>query len=282
VIRLPLPERTFPAVPLADAGRLWRLSRRTTVLRALLAVGALALLVALLVGSLTLRTRPTSYFARGGGGIAVVDFSKSIDTRAYRRTAQILRTLADSDQRLGLVAFSDDAYEMLPPGTRGDEVRPMLRFFETSGGALSLASRTTPWTSAFLGGTNIGEGLRAARLAFERTHTGPGSVLLVSDLDDSSTDIPLLTEEIGRYRDAGIRLRVAPLFPTPENLALFTGLAGRDAVLGSRELLDNSKVAEHQSVVGAFPTWLFLGGLALLLAVALNERLTRRLEWARA
>jgi hypothetical protein len=280
-MRVALPERTFPSVPLADAPPLWRTSRRTAVLRALLALVLLGLLVVLLVGSFALKTRPTSYFAKGGGGIAVVDFSKSIDPRAYRRTAQILKTLADSDQRLGLVGFSDTAYEMLPPGTRGDEVRPMLRFFETSGGALTLASRTTPWTTAFLGGTNIGEGLRAARLSFERTGIRNGSVLLVSDLDDASTDLPLLTDEIGRYRDEGIRLRVAPLFPSAQNLAFFTGLAGADSVLGSRELLDNSKVAEHQSVVGAFPTWLFVTALVLLLLVAANERLTRRLEWAR-
>jgi hypothetical protein len=34
-------------------------------------------------------------------------------------------------------------------------------------------------------------------------------------------------------------------------------------------------------VVGAFPTWLFVTALVLLLLVAANERLTRRLEWAR-
>ena len=279
MIQLRLPERASgQSVPLADAPQIWSVSRRTTILRVLLAVVLLGLVVSLLVSSLRLKTRPTSYFAEGGGGLAVIDFSKSIDPRSYRRMSTILRTLADSDQRLGLVAFSDDAYMMLPPGTRGDEVRPMLRFF--SGKEFtSLASISTPWSSAFLGGTQISNGLKAARLEFEREHVKNGSVLLISDLDDSSTDIPALTQELTTYRREGLRLRIAPLFPSPENLAFFTSLAGQDSVLGSRELLDNSKVAERQSVVGSFPKWLFFGGALVLLGVGLNERLTRRLEW---
>jgi hypothetical protein len=278
-VQLRLPERAIgQSVPLADAPRVWSVSRRTAVLRVLLAVVLLGLVVSLVVSSLRLKTRPTSYFAEGGGGLAVIDFSKSIDPRSFRRMSTILRTLADSDQRLGLVAFSDDAYMMLPPGTRGDEVRPMLRFF--SGKEFtSLASISTPWSSAFLGGTQIANGLKAARLEFEREHVQHGSVLLISDLDDSSTDIPLLTQELTTYRREGLRLRIAPLFPTPENLAFFTSLAGPSSVLGSRELLDNSKVAERQSVVGSFPKWLFFGGALVLLGVGLNERLTRRLEW---
>ena len=276
-MRLALPRSPGQVVPLADAPRVWSASRRTAVLRVLLAVALVAILISLLISALRLHTRPTSYFARGGGGLVVADFSKSIDPRAYRRMAQILRTLADSNQRLGLIVFSDDAYEMLPPGTPGDEVRPMLRFFQ--GDALTLAGIQTPWSSAFLGGTQIGQGLQMARHVLERDHTENASVLLVSDLDDSSTDVPLLTDEVAQYRKHGTRLRVAPLFPTPENLSFFTGLAGANAVLGDRELLDNSRVAERQGVVGSFPFWIFVGGAALLLGLAANERLTRRLEW---
>jgi hypothetical protein len=279
MIQLRLPERAKgQSVPLADAPRIWSVSRRTAVLRVLLAVVLLGLVVSLLVSSLRLKTRPTSYFAEGGGGLAVIDFSKSIDPRSFKRMATILKTLADSDQRLGLVAFSDDAYMMLPPGTRGDEVRPMLRFF-TGKEFTSLAAAVTPWSGAFLGGTQIANGLKTARLEFQREHVKHGSVLLISDLDDSSTDIPALTQELTTYRREGLRLRIAPLFPSPENLAFFTSLAGADSVLGNRELLDNSKVAERQSVVGSFPKWLFFGGALVLLGVALNERLTRRLEW---
>jgi hypothetical protein len=276
-MRLVLPGSPGQIVPLADASRVWRASRRTAVLRVGLAVGLAAILISLLISALRLHTRPTSYFASGGGGLVVADFSKSIDPRAYQRMSQILRTLADSNQRLGLIVFSDDAYEMLPPGTPGDEVRPMLRFFR--GDALTLAGLQTPWSNAFLGGTQIGQGLQMARNVLDRDHMKRGTVLLVSDLDDSSTDVPLLTDEVAQYRRQGIRLRVAPLFPSPENLSFFAGLAGPDAVLGDRELLDNSKVAESQGVMGSFPFWLFVGGAVLLLGLAVNERLTRRLEW---
>src|SRR4030095_5737648 len=114
----------------------------------------------------------------------------------------------------------------------------------------------------------------------QREHVKHGSVLLISDLDDSSTDIPALTQELTTYRKEGLRLRIAPLFPTPENLSFFTSLARPGAVLGSRELLDNSKVAEHQSVVGSFPKWLFFGGALVLLGVAPQEGAAPRLGGA--
>jgi len=248
-----------------------------------LAAVALVLFAAALVATFSLDTRSTSYFAHGGGGIVVTDFSKSIDARSYEHTAQVLCTLANSDQRLGLVGFADDAYEMLPPGTRGDEVRNLLRFFEPAepgvAGALALSGEASPWSTAFLGGTYIGEGLQVARQMIERDGIRPGSVLLISDLADSTTDLPLLTDEVGRYRDEGIRLRVVALFPQQANLAYFTGIAGPDALLTRGELLENSKVAESRSLVGGFPVWLFLAAALLMLVLAANERLARRFEW---
>jgi hypothetical protein len=199
-------------------------AKRTRIVRIAISVALVVLLLGCLLAALRLRTRPTSFFAHGGGFV-VADFSRSIDPRAYRRMGQLLRTLADSDQRLGLVVFADDAYEMLPPGTRGDALRPMLRYFAVGKGAtaaLTLGAQQTPWSSAFLGGTSIGRGLRLARLLLESEPTSKRSVLLVSDLDDASSDIPLMTEEIGRYRDERIRLRVVPLFPSAGDLAFFT------------------------------------------------------------
>jgi hypothetical protein len=275
-VQVRLPERASgQSVPLADAPGIWTTSRHMRFLRVALAAVLLGLLVSLLVSSLRLKTRPTSYFAKGGGGLAVIDFSKSIDPRSYRRMSMILRTLADSNQRLGLIAFSDDAYMMLPPGTRGDEVRPMLRFF---GGKsfTSLASIQTPWSTAFLGGPDRqrAEGGKArvrARGCQERLgapdlrprrleHGHP-------ERDGGADDVP--------PRGAPAPNRAA--LPHPGESGVLLGARG--SVLSSHELLDNSKVAERQSVVGSFPKWLFFGGAFLLLGVALNERLTRRLEW---
>ena len=274
-----VPRASIRPVPLADAQRIWRTSKRTSIVRLGLAAAALILFALALLATFLLDTRSTSYFACGGGGIVVLDFSKSIDARSNARTARVLRSLADSDQRLGLVAFADDAYEMLPPGTRGDETRNLLRFFD-SRNSIDLITQSSPWSAAFLGGTSIGEGLQMARQIVQRDRIKPASVLLVSDLADSTTDLPLLTDEVGRYREAGIRLKVVPLFPQQDNLAFFTGITGPDVFLSQGELLDNSKVAETRSLVGGFPLWLFLAATVLMLLLAANERLSRRFEWS--
>jgi hypothetical protein len=264
-----------PALPLADAPALWPFARRTRRLRLALGLVLLALFVVSLFAAFQLKTRPTSYFASGGKGIVLLDLSLSVDPRANATLATLLKTLADSDQRLGLVAFEEEAYELLPPGTRGDEIRPMLRFFGQ--GTPTFASET-PWSRAFLGGTNIGRGLRTARQSAQRT--GSRSVLLVSDLEDSASDIPLLTDELTTYKRERLRLRVIPLFPAAKDLALFRSLAGTQAIVGTKALRENAAVAERRSVVAAFPWWLFLIGGALLAALAVNELVGRRLEWS--
>jgi hypothetical protein len=272
------------AIPLADAAALSPSARRTRFMRIGVCVALVLLLAACLVAAFRLRTRPTSYFAHGGGFV-VADFSKSIDPRAYQRMGQLLRTLADSDQRLGLIVFAEDAYEMLPAGTRGDALRPMLRYYQVGSGAdavLTLGAQETPWTKAFLGGTSIGRALRLARDLLQQEPNSRRSVLLVSDLDDATSDVPLMTQEIGHYRDSGIALRVVPLFPSAEDLAFFSGLAGPNAILSGNQLTENAKVAERQSVVGSFPLWLVLPALALLLVLAAAEVLIRRLEWSTA
>jgi hypothetical protein len=264
-------------LPLSDAPALWRYAGRTRYLRIALIATLLAVFVAIAVTAFQLRTRATSYFAKGGNGIVVLDLSASVDPRANVRLATFLKTLADSDQRIGLVVFEEQAYELLPPGTRGDEIRPMLPFF---GASRPVFGPETPWSRAFLGGTSIGAGLHLARDIVERT--GGGSVLLISDLQDASSDVPLLTDEISQYRTRGIDLRVLPLFPNESALALFTGLVGTNAFVDESALQKNASVAEHQGVVSEFPKWLLLLAAALLLGLAANEYVGRQLEWKEA
>ena len=261
-------------LPLADAHAVWRYAKRTRRIRIAIAAALLALFGIALVVAFTMRTRATGYFAEGGSGIVVVDLSASVDPRANVKLATLLETLADSDQRLGLVAFEETAYELLPPGTRGDEIRPMLRFF---GSQTPLLGPPSPWSRSFLGGTSIGEGLRLARQIIERS--GGGSVLLISDLQDSGTDIPLLTDELGRYRRDGVRLRILPLYPNVQALGLFTGLVPGGSFVTDKALAENSSTAERQSVVASFPRWLVVLETVLLLGLALNEYVGRRLAW---
>jgi VWA domain-containing protein len=263
------------SLPLADASALWPFARRTRLIRLGLGLAVIGLFAAASFSAFHLHTRATSYFASGGRGILVLDLSASVDPRSNERMRTLVRTLANSDQRLGLVVFEEQTYELLPPGTRGDEIRPMLRFFGTSSPAFTTE---TPWSVSFLGGTNIGPGLRLARQAAERN--GAGSVLLVSDLQDSTSDLPLLADEIGQYRTEGLRLRVLPMFPPPAALALFTSLAGKNSIVDERVLRENASVAQSQSVVASFPGWAFFLAAALLIALAANEYVGRRLEWS--
>ena len=119
----------------------------------------------------------------------------------------------------------------------------MLRFF---GGSRPIFGPETPWSRSFLGGTSIGAGLHLARQVVERT--GGGSILLISDLQDASSDIPLLTDEISKLRNERVPLRVLPLFPNEPSLALFTGLVGTNAFVGEEALRENAAVADRSVI----------------------------------
>ena len=237
-----------------------------------------------------LRTRPNSYFAGGGSGVVVTDLSSSVDPNKYRRLTRVFRTFVRTNQPLGLVVFSDSAYEVLPTGTRGEELRPILRFFEppqqtARQGAQrrgeGLGFLESPWSGVFRGGTRISVGLAVARDMIKRDGVANPTVVLVSDLDDSPFDLKPLTEEVIRYRRAGIDLRLVPLFAGPDDRELFSRLVGEDSFVYNDELLRNTRLEERRSLVGAFPVALVAVGALLLLLVALNEHVHGRLSWRR-
>ena len=279
-------------IPVADAGALAGAARRTAVVRLAVAaaVAVLAVLAYLFAGDL--RARPSSYFAEGASGVIVIDFSTSIDPSKYRRIARVLRTVVETSQPMGLVIYSDTAYEAVPIGTRGDVLRPLLRFYEVPegrpipgrfagfGGPRNFPGRVpqSPWQESFRGGTTISAGLRVAREMLRREGIRGGSVMLVSDLDDSPFDTERLAEEAIRYRRAGIDLRLVTLGPSSEDRELFVRLMGPQAFVGHRELLANSELEERRTLVGSFPAALAVVGGGLLLLLALNERLNARLR----
>ncbi|MGI9111831.1 MAG: vWA domain-containing protein [Gaiellaceae bacterium] len=283
-------------LPTSAVRELEQTARRTLFRHVGLALCAVAVLAAAVLLSTRLGARPSSYFASGGGGVVVLDLSTSVEPAKYRRIQRVLRSLAQTSTRVGLVVFSDDAYEMLTPGTRGDELRPLLPFFEpppaapivrrsgrSRGSSQQLPSfgRANPWTGAFRGGTKISLGLGEARRVIERDGIEP-SVLLISDLDDSALDTERLTQELIRYETDGIDLRVVPLFAFNEDRDLFEQLLGEEAFVQNRELLGNSAIEERQTLVGSFPAALVAAAAALLALLALNERLCGRVSWRRA
>ena len=279
------------ALTTSAASELEGVARRTRWLRwALAAAAILALAVALSLAR-GADVRPTSYFASGSGGIVVLDLSTSVESTKYRRIQRVLRSLAMTGSRVGLVVFSDSAYEALPPGTRGEELTPLIRFFpvtreprsrdEVERNAQRSFGIATPWSGTFRGGTRISTGLREARLMIERDAIAEPSVLLVSDLDNSGIDTPVLTQELIRYEQSGIDLRIVPLFPNPEDRQLFGRTTGPEKFVLNKELLRNSEIEERQTLVGTFPLAFVLVAALLLALLALNERLCMRMSWGR-
>lgn len=279
------------ALTTSVASELDDVARRTRWVRWALAAGAVLALAVALSFARGADVRPTSYFAGANGGIVVLDLSTSVERTKYRRIQRVLRSLAMTGSRVGLVVFSDSAYEALPPGTRGEELIPLLRFFpvpreprsreEAERNAFRTFGITTPWAGTFRGGTRISTGLREARVMAERDGLADPSVLLLSDLDDAGLDRPALTQELIRYERNGIDLRIVPLFPNPEDRALFGQIMGPETFVLNNELLRNSEVDERQTLVGDFPLAFVLVAAFLLALLALNERLHTRVNWGR-
>lgn len=284
--------RRAPAIPLADAPAFERAARRTALYRLAVAGIATLLLAACVVAARGLEPQPSSYFAGGGSGVLVLDFSTSIDPSRYRRIARVVHALVRTAQPMGFVPYSDAAYEALPLGTRGDDLDPLLRFFELPGDRAGFRGagrsrdfagfRRSPWSDSFRGGTRISRGLGVARRMLEREHVAQGTVVLVSDLDDSPFDTSALTEELIRYERQGIRLRVVPLRPSREDSEFFERVVGNGAFVPNGELLANSALAERRALVGSFPVVLVVLVAALLLLLAVNERTFGRLGWRAA
>ncbi len=292
--------RRRSGLPTSAADELRGEHRRTRWLRIALAAAALGLLLGAFGLARNLHALPTSYFATGSGGIVVLDLSTSVDAQKSQRVMRVLQSLAETEGRIGLVVFSDSAYEMLPPDTRSEELRPMLRFFDQGaagfGGPRGFGGRgggnpspnparpreESPWSLAFRGGTRISTGLAEARQVIAREGDRSLSVLLLSDLDDSGFDTAALTEELTTYERDGIRLRVIPLFPAQEDRKMFTAIAGKGVLVDRPELLRNTTVRERLTLVGSSPWALVCVGAVLLGLLALNERWCARLTWGNA
>jgi hypothetical protein len=208
----------------------------------------------------------------GKTGIMVLDVSASTSEAAFGQTIQ---KLAATDERIGLIAFSDAAYELLPPGTPAKELFPLLRYFLPADGSEPPAQN--PW-DAFRAGTRVSEGLRLAREVFARESVGDGSILLVSDFEILPDEILRVADQVAVLRGEGTEVRLVPLNPTPERRARMNAILGGSAVLRD-ETPDAEVRAPESESLGALAPWAFVGVAALLVAVlSANEALLARLE----
>jgi hypothetical protein len=173
--------------------------------------------------------------------------------------------------------FSDSAYELLPPNSPPGALLQFIPFFTPLrfyGGTPVFAQ--TPWDT-FSGGTKAASGLEMARRALLRAKVQHGAILIVSDLDDASSDQGALANEALRLRTAHIPVRIVPLFAAAVDVHFFAALFGQNAFVDPSVFTHTAK--RHAASVAAPAPWalLLLGGLLVVL-LAGNERWNGRLE----
>jgi hypothetical protein len=214
----------------------------------------------------------------GTGGMLVLDVSRSIKPDANHTITNVLQQLIDAHTRIGLVAFSDIAYELLPPGSPSVELQPLLRYFA------AVAPKPgpdpyppNPWTNSFSGGTQISSGLAVAHAALERAGQPKGPILLVSDLDTAPDDVPRVALTFNQFRADGVPFRIVAVSPRSDNLDLFKNLAGPGAF--THPLRGSSGgIGQTEGAEGGHTPWVLIALALLVLAgLAANEHWNGRL-----
>lgn len=266
------------ATPLGELRRIGGPARRTTLLRAALALALAGTLAAAALSARTAGSGRAAVLPQGAStGVAVIDLSASIAGPVYRRVATTIKGIVGANQSIGLVMFSDVAYELLPPNSPPGALLQFLPFFDpvkVVGGTPIFGQ--SPWDQ-FSGGTRVSSGLKVAAQALERAHVEHGSILLVSDLDDSSADSEPLVAEALALKHAHIPVRIVPLFADPANRQTFAALFGEDSFVDPSVF--THRAGHRVQTVAAASAWTLLGLSALLvLLLAANERLNARLE----
>ena len=169
-----------------DVGAFPTAAWRARILRIAFALAAVMLVAGAAWSMRGLETRERGLLPSGTTGVVVVDLSLSITDNDYDTLRGAFRRLIAEDASIGLVVFSDVAYELLPPGTPASQLRPVLRLLVPP----RLGQPVNPWTQTFRAGTQISAALLLARTMLERDGVKDGSILLVSDLETAPDDLP--------------------------------------------------------------------------------------------
>jgi hypothetical protein len=240
-----------------------------------LVVAALALLV-LATASARGLDPAKPQFLPDRSGVLVVDLSLSIGPRDHGEIRQTVRRLIDEDGAMGLVIFSDLAYELSPPGTPVSELRPLLRYLAPRRGTqVDAGLPVNPWSESFSAGTRISSALELARNMLVRDGVKNGSILLVSDLVTAPEDVPELARTLHSLRRQSLTIRVVPLSPLQTGRAVFETLLGEDAFIEPTQLRTPERVAVKTQA--ALPVGFLVFGVLLLAVLAANERFAGRL-----
>ncbi len=264
-------DRREPGLPFAEVAALRRPLLRTAVLRVVLGVALMAVLIATLVVARDRDAQPDALLPAGTTGMIVLDLSAS--TGLQPEFGELLRRVAAANEPTGVVVFSDTAYELVPPGTPGRELAPMVRFF-------SEQSRQNPWAS-FQTGTNLTSGIELARDVLARDRIERGTILLASDLEFFPEDGARLAAALAGLRAEGNELRILPLGAREEQKRFFEAIVGKDVYIDLDEAtaVATGRLGGTQLLVEENMPWLFVGlALALASLLAVNERACGRLR----
>ena len=264
------------ATRLGDLAQLAAPAQRTTLVRVGLALALAATLAGALLLARTAGSGRAAVLPVGAKtGVLVLDVSASVAGPPFERVGTVVRGLAAANQAMGLVMFSDVSYELLPPNSPPSALQQFLRFFApknvTKGAPVFGQS---PW-SQFSGGTRISTGLVAGLDALRRAHVTDGSLVLVSDLNDSQGDRDGLVTESQLLKQAHVPLRIVPVNASPQNVEIFSHLFGAGAFVGTKAFKKASK-ERVEPIVAASPWALIAVGLVLVGLLAANERLNTR------
>lgn len=271
-------------IPFGDFDRLAGPAGRTLVTTAVL--GTLLVSLALVgVGAAgTGGIERVGFVNRSAATVVVLDGSFSISGLSGRIAGNAIRKIAAANRPIGLVAFSDAAYELMPLGTPSRELFPFARFFRPSPTNQADPFGANPLV-ALRGGTQISTGLDLARDILERSGRGRGTIVLISDLEDSEQDLPRLETSVTELRRRSITLRVVPLLPSDEARSRFVAVAGPHAFVSTARLRGELPTGRDSLLEEPTP-WLFLVVACVVIALlGANERLAGRLaapEWGRS
>jgi hypothetical protein len=267
-------------IPLTDAPRLKRFTRRTLAVEVAVLAAVVGLVVAFALAGRRPQVAAPISLPHGGNAIVVLDLSASISSDTFSRIGETVAHLAASRGRYGLIVFSDQAYEALPPGTPAADLRPFVRYFvlpsQTKPG-FQPTFPTNPWTSTFTQGTNISTGMALARQVALTSVKRP-VVILISDLDDDPGDIPRLVAVLAAYRANHIPVRIVGLNPTAADQTLFERLLPSAPVV--QAALPNGAPAVQTGT--PFPRVLMVIGLVVAALLAVHQGWGPALTWRRA
>ena len=265
------------ATRLGDLAQLTLPAQRTTLVRVGLALALAATLAGAMLLARTAGSGRAAVLPVGAKtGVLGLDVSASVAGPPFERVGTVVRGLAAANQAMGLVMFSDVGYELLPPNSPPSALQQFLRFFAPKSvqkGAPVFGQ--SPW-GQFSGGTRISTGLVAGLNALRRAHVTHGSLVLVSDLNDSQDDRDALVSVAQTLQQANVPIRIVPVNASPQNVEIFSHLFGAGVFVGTSAFRKASK-QRVEPIVAPSPWALIAVGLVFVGLLAANERLNARL-----